>query len=119
MLQRVLRRVIRHANPDLLKYYLLKPTCRTKLTGHKLIRDVGILGKRYPLVDAVAAGIFDASVPAVNLLDRAISTAQMWAPKAAKRTAMSLIKKELHSDLVTALHSEINPDLFPTTKAKL
>jgi enoyl-CoA hydratase/carnithine racemase len=91
---------------------------KTKLTGHKLIRDVGILGKRYSLVEAVAAGIFDASVPAVNLLDRAISTAQLWAPKATKRRAMSLIKKEIHSELVAALHSKINPELFPS-KAKL
>jgi enoyl-CoA hydratase/carnithine racemase len=81
------------------------------------LRDVGILGKRYPLADAVAAGIFDACVPAVSLMDRSISTAQQWAAKSTKRRAMSLIKKGLHADLIKNLNHPVSPQLFP--KAKL
>lgn len=97
---------------------MIKNAHRSKLTGNKLVRDVGILGKRFSLVDAVTAGIFDASVPAVNLLDRSISTAQMWAPKAAKRKAMGLIKREIHRELIKALHSPVSEELFPK-QAKL
>lgn len=81
------------------------------------MRDVGILGKRFTLTEATAAGIFDASVPLASLVDRAISTAQMWAVKAKKRSAMTVIKAELHRDLIAALNAPVNASLL--SKAKL
>lgn len=96
---------------------VLSNASSSKLIDHKLVRDVGILGKRYTLTEATAAGIFDTSVPLASLVDRAISTAQLVAVKAKKRSAMSSIKSELHRDLIAALVAPINPSLLP--KAKL
>lgn len=80
--------------------------------GHKLRRDVAILGKRYSLADATQAGIFDACVPAPSLVDRAISTAGMVAAKAKQRDAMHKIKGQVHKSLVEALHRPVDPNIL-------
>lgn len=93
---------------------------RHKLPNPNTVRDVAILGKRYSLVETVPAGIFDASVPANNLLDRAISVAQLMAPKATHRNAMSKIKNELYEKLISSLKDKISVDvLAKPKKAKL
>lgn len=101
------------------RFNLLTNILRSKIKP-ELLRDILVLGKRYSLTEATDAGIFDAVVPANNLLDRAISTGQTWAPKAIKRGAMKKIKLQVYCELVSALNEKIDVSLLDMSeKSKL